>query len=135
MSSTKKTLKQYATISNGAMSGTNTITSQVTAITGLDNIGFQFDWTGSPTGTFQVQISSNYNQDENGVVLSAGTWVPITVTYWNGSTFVTATSIPTSVGTPIYVDISVISAPYIRCQYTNASGSGTLTAVVCGKSI
>jgi hypothetical protein len=139
MGSTKRFLKQFKVITAGAMASTNTLTSAVTDITGLDNVGFQFDWTGSPTGTFQIQVSANYNQNDasNGSpTLNAGTWVPVVVTYWNGSAYVTSTTIPTSVGSPIYVDCTQLSAPYIRCTYTNISSSGTLTsAIVTGKSI
>lgn len=135
MSSTKKTLKQFKVISAGVMTGTNVLTSSVTAITGMDNIGFQFDWTSSPVGTFSIQVSSNHNEDELGNTITAGTWVPILITYWNGAIFVSGFTVPTSVGTPIYVDCSILSAPYIRCQYTNVSSSGVLNATICGKSI
>ncbi len=135
MASTKKTLKQYAVISAGSMTGTAVLTSSITAITGMDDLGYQFDFTGSPVGTFQIQVSANHNQDELGNQITAGTWVPVTVTYWNGSAFVSGTTIPTSVGTPIFVECTQFSAPYIRCVYTNASSTGTLTATVCGKSI
>lgn len=135
MASTKKTLKQYAVIASGVMTGTSVLISSVTAITGMDNIGYQFDWTGSPVGTFQVQISATHNEDEIGNTITPGTWVPVLITYWNGAASVSAFTVPTSVGTPIYVDCTQFSAPYTRCVYTNASGSGILTATICGKSI
>lgn len=135
MSSTKKFLKQFSTISNGSMTGTSVLTSSITAITGMDNIGYQFDWTGSPVGSFQVEVSANHNQDELGNTITAGTWIPILITYWDGTKFVSAFSVPTSVGTPIYVDCSILSAPYVRCVYTNISSTGALNATVCGKSI
>lgn len=135
MSSTKKTLKKYAVISGGVMTSTNVLTSPATVITGMDDIGYQFDWSGSPTGTFEIQVSATHNEDELGNVITSGTWVPLLVTYWNGAVFVNSTTIPTSVGTPVYVDCTQLSSPYIRCVYTNASGSGVLTATVCGKSI
>jgi hypothetical protein len=129
----KNQLLKYPIITAGAMTGTSTLTSAVTNITYLDNIGLQFDWTSSPVGTFAVQVSTNYYQDDQGNVTNAGTWVPLTFTYWNGTINVTATSIPTSVGTPIYLDLALLSAPWIRVQYTNSSSTGTLTAVITGK--
>lgn len=137
MGSTKKTLKQFTTLANGAMTGTTTLTSAVTAITGMDNIGFQFDWTGSPVGTFQILVSSNHNEDELQNTVTTGTWVPVMVTYYDTVTqdFITTPSVPTSVGSPIFVDVTQTAAPYIKCAYTNASGSGTLNVTVCGKNI
>ena len=115
------------------MSGS--LTSAVTDIQFLDDVGYQFDFTGSPTGTFSVEVSANYSQDYNGNVQNAGTWIPLTLTYWNGSAFVTGTTIPTSVGTPIYLDLALLSAPYIKAIYTAGSGSGTLTATITAKMI
>jgi hypothetical protein len=135
MASTKKTLKQYQVITAGAMTGTSVLTSSITAITGMDNIGFQFDFSGSPTGTFQVQVSANHNQDELGNQITAGTWIPLLLTYWDGTKFVESVTIPASAGTPVYVECTQLSAPYIRCVYTNASGSGVLNATICGKSL
>ncbi len=117
------------------MTGTAVLTSAVTDITTMDDIGIQFDWTSSPVGNFQVQISANHAQDAQGNVTVAGTWVPVIFTFWNGTVFVTSSSIPTSVGTPIYLDCSFLSAPWIRCIYTNTSGSGVLNAVICGKQL
>lgn len=133
--SRKSNLKQFTTIKNGAMTGTSVLTSSVTAITVLDNVGYQFDFTGSPVGNFQVQISGNYNQDEVGNVLNTGTWVPVVFTYYNGTAFVTSANIPTSSGTPIYLDLTQLSAPFIRCVYTNTSGTGTLNATVSAKMV
>jgi hypothetical protein len=117
------------------MTGTTTLTSKVTDIQYMDDIGYQFDWTGSPTGTFQVQISSTYAQDLNKNVTNAGTWIPLTITYWNGTSFINSTTVPASVGTPIYLDLAFLSAPWIRAVYTNASGTGTLTATITGKMV
>ncbi len=133
MSGRKNNLKSFQTITAGNMSGS--LTSAVTDIQFLDDIGYQFDFTGSPTGTFSVEVSANYSQDYNGNVQNAGTWIPLTLTYWNGSAFVTGTTIPTSVGTPIYLDLSLLSAPYIKAIYTSGSGSGTLTATITAKMI
>ncbi len=135
MGSTKKTLKQFKTIDAGVMTGTSVLTSAVTVITGLDNIGYQFDWTGMAVGSFAIQVSANHNQDELANVITAGTWVPILLTYYDGTKFVSAFSVPTTVGSPIFIDVTQTSSPYIRCQYTNASSTGVLTATVCGKNI
>jgi hypothetical protein len=135
MSHRKNTLLSYQTISAGAMTGTSTLTSAVTNTQFLDNIGYQFVWSGSPAGTIALQVSADYAQDLNGNVTNTGNWAPLTFTYWNGSAFVTATSIPTSAGSPVYLDLALLSAPWIRAVYTNASGTGTLTATITAKEI
>ena len=135
MSGRKSNLKQYKVISAGVMTGTNVLTSSVTAIEFLDNLSYQFDWTSSPVGTFQIQISNTYNQDNNGNVITTGTWVPITMTYYSSGAWTTATTLPTSVGTPIYVDVTQTSAPWIRAVYTNASGTGVLNVTISGKML
>jgi hypothetical protein len=134
MSTTKNILKPFQTVTAGNMSAS--ITSQVTTIQFLDNLGLQLDWTGSPIGSFQVQVSADYNQDIMGNVLNAGSWSPIILTYIPPSgSLTTATSIPTSVGSPIYVDLNQTSAPYIRVVYIASSGSGSLNAYVTAKEI
>jgi len=133
--SKKNNILAYTIISGASMHDAATITSTVTNIQYLDDVGIQFDWTSSPTGTFQVEVSANYAADINGNVTNAGTWTPLTFTYWNGSANVTATSIPTSVGSPIYLDLALLSAPWIRAQYTNSASTGTLTAVITAKAV
>lgn len=135
MSSTKNTLLSFPTITSGTMTGTNVLTSLVTNVQRLDDIGYQFNFTGSPVGTIAVQVSADYAADLNGNVTNPGNWVPLTFTYWNGAAFVTAFSIPTSVGSPVYLDLALLSAPWIRAVYTNASGSGVLTSIVTAKEI
>lgn len=130
MSGRKSNLKRFKTITNGDMS-TASITSAVTAIEFLDNIGIQINFTGSPVGTFAVQISMDYDQDQNGNVISAGNW--ITMPVQQGSTSYTA--IPTSLGSPIYLDLNQLSAPWIRLVYTRTSGTGTLNAFIAAKMV
>jgi len=113
----------------------SSVTSSVSDIRYLDNIGVEFVWSGSPTGTLAVQVSADYLQDYLGNVENTGHWVNLTLTYWNGSAFVTDTSIPTSVGSPVYLDLSLLSAPFIRFVYTKASGSGTLQAYITAKEV
>jgi hypothetical protein len=117
------------------MTGTSTLTSAVTCIQHLDNLGMQFNWTGSPVGTFQVQVSADYAQDETGNVTNAGQWTAIPLNYLLTGTMTTATTIPTSVGSPVYLDLNQLSAPWIRAVYTNASSTGTLNAFITGKAL
>lgn len=133
MSGRKNNIKQFQSVVAGAMSGN--ITSAVTDIQFLDDIGLQLNYSGSPTGTFSVQVSADHSEDFNGNVLVAGQWIPLTLSYWNGTSSITATSIPTSVGSPIYLDLALLSAPYIRVVYTAGSGSGTLNVFLTAKQV
>lgn len=112
-----------------------TVTSPVTDIQFLDNIGIEFDFTGAPVGSFQVQVSASYSQDMNGNVQNVGSWSPVVVNYWDGTAMVTATAIPTSVGSPVYIDLNQLSSPFLRVVYTRVSGSGTLDCYLTAKMI
>jgi len=127
MSSRKNTLLSYKTVVAGDMSGN--ITSPVTNIQFLDNVGIQFNFSGSPVGYFQVQVSIDYAQDMLGNITNAGNWTPLFFTQLSSS------NIPTSSGSPIYLDLSELSAPWIRSVYTATSGSGTLNSFITAKEI
>lgn len=121
--SRKNNLRVYQNITAGDMS-TASITSSVTNIQFLDNIGIQLDFTGTPTGTFQVQVSANHAQDEFGNVTVPGSWIPITLS-----------PSPAASGSAdsIYIDINQTSAPWIRVVYTRGSGTGVLNGYITGK--
>ena len=131
----KDNLRQFQIITAGSMTGTSVITSPVTCIQWLDNVGIQLNWTNSPVGTFAVQVSADYAQDFNGSVTNAGNWTPILLSYLSSGALTQATSIPTSVGSPIYLDLNQLSAPWIRVVYTNSSSTGTLNAYITAKEI
>lgn len=133
--SRKNVLLPSKTITDGDMSQAS-LTSSITEIQYLDDVGVQLTWTGSPVGTFAVQISADHKRyDPTNQVTAVGTWIPLVFTYWNGSIFVTDTSAPTSLGSPIYLDLALLSAPFIRVVYTRTSGSGTLQCTVTGKMV
>lgn len=133
--SRKNFLPPYHLIVNGDMSGS--ITSKATDIQTYDNVAIQLVWTGGAVGTFQVQVSSDYSQANVGAsqVINAGTWTPITLQYLSNGSLLNATSIDTSVGSPIYLNLQELAAPYIRILYTASSSSGTLQAYISGKAI
>ena len=135
MSSRKSNLLKYQNITSGVMTSTAVITSDITSIQFLDNIGLQLNWTGSPTGTFAVQISLDHAQDAQGNVTVAGNWISVPVAYLSAGSVITAVTIPTSVGSPVYVDLNQLSAPYIKVVYTNVSGTGTLNGYITGKMV
>lgn len=125
MSGRKNRLVKFKTISSGDMSQA-TVTSSVTNIQGLDNIGIQLNFTGSPVGTFSIQVSMDYAQDNYGNVTDAGNWVGLTLS-----------PNPAAEGSAnqIYIDLNQLSSPWIRVKYTKTSGTGTLNAFIAGKMV
>lgn len=123
--SRKNNLLKFQTVTNGSMAAAS-ITSAVTNIQFMDNIGIQFNFTGTPTGTFQVQVSADYAQDEFGNVTNAGNWIPIVLN---------PAPVASGAAAQIYIDINQLSAPWIREVYTKTSGTGTLQAFITGKMI
>lgn len=103
-----------------------TVTSAVTNIQFHDNIGIELVWTGTPTGSFAVQVSANYDQDQNGNVLNSGNWVSVTL-----SPTVSAAGSADSA----YIDLNQLSAPWIRVVYTKSGGTGTLNGWITGKTV
>lgn len=122
-------IRKAHTLTQGVMSSSPT--SDITNIQFLDNIGLEWVWSGSPVGNFQVQISADYDPNEK----VAGNWVPLLFTYWNGSAFVTDYNIPTTMGSPYYIDLTLLSAPWLKVIYSNTSGSGTLNEFLTAKAL
>lgn len=93
---------------NGSMSGTNTIYSQILDVSRMDNQGLEVTWTGTPTGTFQVMVSNS------GINFYALTFNP-------------ALGQPSGSAGGYAVDLNQLPFKYVMLQYTNSSGSGSLT--------
>jgi hypothetical protein len=118
----QKNYIHYQVLTNGVMTGTATLTSQITEIRGFDNISYEADFTGTPTGTFSVQVSNSYDPVTN-----------------PNATFVILPLSPTPVASGssgvVGIDINQSGFKWIKLVYTNTSGSGTLNAYVSGKAI
>ena len=117
-------LRPIQIVTNGSMA--TSITGPAIETKQQDNIGFQLNWTGTPTGTFSFQVSMDYAQDIEGNVTNAGNWITLTV-----SPAITATG----AADIAYVDLNQLSAPYARVVYTAVSGSGTLNAFITAKAV
>ncbi len=102
------------------------ITSAITNIQYLDNVGIQGVFTGTPVGDFSVQVSADHAQDANGNITVAGNWVTLTLS-----------PAPSAAGTAdtFYIDLNQLSAPYVRLVYTRTSSTGTLTAYITAKHV
>lgn len=127
MSGRKNALRQFKILSAGDASQA-TLTSTVTNIEFLDNVGMQFNVvSGSPTGVWTIEVSADYIADQNGNVSSAGNWIAVNL----------PVSAAITSGSPanIYVDLNQLSAPWIRAKYTKGSGTGSLDAFIVGKML
>jgi len=92
-----------------AISGTNTIYSQIIEKSRQQNINIEFTWTGTTTGTLQVLVSNS------GINFYALTFDPVLTQ-------------PAGTAGGYTINLSVLSAKYIMLSYTNASGTGTIAA-------
>lgn len=119
-------LGKYQLFANGVMTGTSVLTSPAVHILNLDNVYLQLDFTGTPTGTFAVQVSGDHTQDQEGNVLVAGHWVTLVLN-----------PAPAAAGSAldIGIDLNQLGAPYVRVVYTNTSGVGVLNGFVSGKGL
>ena len=117
-------LKPVKIFTAADMSGN--LISAVVEIKNQDNIGVQLHWTGTPTGSFSVQISSDHEQDINGNVQVPGNWVSLPLN--------PAISASGS-GDDAYVDLNQLSAQYMRVTYTAVSGSGVLDGIIVAKGV
>lgn len=124
MSSTKNVLRKWDAIVAGDMSGN--ITSPVTNVQFLDNISIQLNFTGTPTGTFDVEVSVNHEQDSQGVVTESGNWVALPLN---------PAPVASGSADQIIIDLNQISQPWIRVVYTAGSGSGSLNMIISAKMI
>lgn len=119
----KNVLPVYHAVVAASMTGN--ITSPVTDVRLLDNICYQLQWTGTPTGTFAVQVSSDYTTAPGGAIANAGTWIPLVL-----SSTITASG----AADQVFIDLNQIPAPYIRLVYTAGSSTGTLDVYISGKA-
>jgi hypothetical protein len=110
----------------------STYTSPPTNINGMPALSYDLTWTGSPVGTFSVQVSNSYAQapgsNNTVVVLNAGSWSTLPASSFVGT-------YPVPAGTPGngMLDIEAVGAAWIRLVYNYTSGTGTLTGVVAAK--
>lgn len=99
-----------------AQSGASTITGTGVNIQWLDNLGFEFVWTGTLTGTLEIDVS---NDNSNWVLFAPD--LSITNPAGSASSSVTL--------------IKNCPFAWVRFKYTASSGTGNLTVTLCAKSI
>ena len=100
----------------GAMASTNVIYSQIIDLSRMDNLGLQFNWTGTPTGTIVILASND------GAIFYPDPDSP-SITQPSGS------------ATGTLVNLNQFPYKYLLVQYTNTSGSGNLTSTAQQKDL
>lgn len=120
----KSALSPFQVVKNASMA--TSVTSQVTVVTNTDNIVYVARWTGTPTGTFSVNTSSDY------VPAPGGTGAPVNAGTWQALPLSASVS---AVGSAddARIELSQLPDHYVQLVYTAVSGSGTLNVYVSGK--
>jgi hypothetical protein len=103
---------------------TSTVTSLPTILQTNGKCSYDISWTGTPVGTFNVQVSNTYSQNADGTVRNAGNWTTLTLS--------SPTTTTGSAGNG-FIDIDATGAYAVRLQYVPTSSTGTLNATIAGK--
>ncbi len=129
MSGRKNSLPKFQIVVPVTGNMSTTVTSSVSNIIYLDNIGLQVNLTGATTanGILVPQVSMDYSQDNNGNVTSVGNWIDLPTSAQQ--------AIVAGMPAQTYFNLDELSAPWLRLQYRPTSGTGTLSAFVCAKML
>lgn len=128
MAAGKNIFHQINLIQNTTLSSTSVIYSTPLYIQNTDNIAVQFNWSGTPSGSFFVDASVDFIRDPYGNVTNLGNW-----------NILSSTSVGqalSSSGLLLYT-INQSPYPYIRTRYvpSSASSSGVLNVWVGAKQL
>ena len=104
------------------------ITGPATVIQMLPGISYDISWTGTPTGTFLVQVSNTVVLGVNGSIQSAGTWTTLPSSSFSGTY-----PAPSGSSGSGFLDVVGTQAYAVRLTYTAVSGAGNLTVVAAAK--
>lgn len=100
----------------GAMASTNTVYTNIYETDLYDNVGIEVTWSGTPTGTIQVMCSNS------GTTFYALTFDPVL-------------GQPAGSAGGYLIDLNQLPFKYVMLQYTNSTGSGTISAYICSKDL
>jgi hypothetical protein len=114
-------------IING-VSMASSITGTPQMIQTLPGMSYDIVWTGTPTGTFQVQVSNTYQQASDGTVIAAGNWTTLPTSAFTGTY-----PVPSGSASNGFIDVVGTEAYAVRLVYTASGGSGNLTVVASAK--
>lgn len=100
------------------MTGTAVLFSQIIDVSRMDTLGLELDWTGTPTGTFNIFAS-----------VSGASWKDVT------ASFLPTISNPAGSASDTLVGYKQYEYKYFLLEYTNASGVGVLTGYLQVKDL
>ena len=95
----------------GVMSSTNVVYTNILGIRQMDNVGIEINWTGTPTGTLQVMVSNSGIQGN-----------------FHALTYSPPLAQPAGSAGGYVIANMAVPFQYLYLLYTNATGSGTITA-------
>lgn len=109
-----------------AVSSTTAYHSSPTNINQQHNIGIQVRFVGTMVGTLTVECSNgNPGADQD----------PPGTLPWDSLTFDPLLAQPAGSNLSYLIDLNQVPFKFVRLSYTNASGAGTLTAVLTSKDL
>ena len=101
-------------VTNGSMAGDITGPATNFSVQGFSRMSFQFIWTGTPTGSFFVDVSQN-----------ATDWAPLPLS---------PAPVAAGIAGNAFVDAQT-GAVYMRVRYVRTSGTGTLNVIADAKVV
>ncbi len=113
---------EYRLVNAGNMG--SSITSAPQQLTEMAMACIQAVFTGTPNGTFKLQVSTTHKQDAQGNIITEGTWTDYT---GSSQAIVAAGDFAWNLSTTPY--------PFVRLVYTRSSGTGTLNVTINGKGV
>lgn len=113
---------QTKVITNESMGAS--VTSEPTILNQMSGAGYDVSWTGTPTGTFSVEISNTIKLGNDRSIVEPGNWTAVTL-----SAPITASGSADNA----FINLAGLQAYAVRLKYTRTSGTGTLNAVICAK--
>ncbi len=119
--STNQLSPTWMNVSSVPINGTSmgaSITSDAVQFEFSDNVGIQATWTGTPTGTFDVQIS-----------------LDPTNLGWTSVPFSPLPTAPAGAAGNNYFEINQSTGGFVRLLYTRVSGTGNLKAKIAIKAV
>jgi hypothetical protein len=115
---------------NNAMAGN--LTSKISNLEFIKYVTYGISWSGtSPVGVLTVEVSNDYEVNNAGGVVNAGTWNALPFSDATGA-IVTSVAISGNSGNGA-ISIGPTSYAFIRLVYTASSGTGTISALTKGK--
>lgn len=109
-----KKLNIYQLVTNASMA--SNILSTTQNVQNFDNIGLQFEYSGTPTGTFAV-LGSVDNTN----------FYPLT--------FNPTLQTPTGSSGGFLLNLNQFPWPFLQVSYTASSGTGVLNVFICSKDL